>query len=631
LEGVHVNRPAFAPLLGLAVLAGLGGCYLDRLTGGGIETGNPQVVDGGGIETGNAGVVAGRIVDGSGAPVRHSPVTLSEVVLTPGGIASPRMYSVLTDSTGAYAFHDIPWGRFALYAPGRGETRMAALHSRIRHGSEQALLADLATSSVVRIQGRVIPAPGRGLGGILACIPGTHQCVAPGPDSVYTIGEAPQGTYELVFLDGGSAHYLGMEIKAGGFGTIHLRDVALGDSVPGSRVPYAFYDAEGIHGSRSVMPVEYPVGAEPSWYADKDFGSVGYTLLNDGRLDKVVAMDYLDQWPKRKEIAGEALAGGPDLAAPLAGFPVPVRLAAPDFDFGQALPDGRDLVVSDGKGRLLPHEIERWDAAAGKAEIWVRLDTLAARRDDRKIVLHWGRPEAFPMAGGAGVFRAENGFLGVWHLADRTGDNRVLDSRGRFHGFATPSMRPEWMDSVRAGEAVIAGGHRPGMSGTYIHVPHQPGLDEGTAFTISVWARSMHPMPRGEQTIASKSGPGEHEWRFRILHDGTLDLDFGNADGWPQGSFNTFAKVPNPEQWHHYAATFENGLIHMYIDGRRVDSWLKQGSVPNAVNRHGADLRIGGDGEPTRNWEGSLDEATYYHVAKPAEWIAMLFHSQRPR
>jgi hypothetical protein len=138
-------------------------------------------------------------------------------------------------------------------------------------------------------------------------------------------------------------------------------------------------------------------------------------------------------------------------------------------------------------------------------------------------------------------------------------------------------------------------------------------------------------MPRGEQTIASKSGPGKHEWRFRILQDGTLDLDFGNADGWPQGSFNTFTRVPNPDQWHHYAATFENGLIQMYIDGKRVDSWLKQGSVPDAVNRNGADLRIGGDGEPMRNWEGSVDEASYYNVAKSAEWIAMLYRTQRPR
>lgn len=647
-------RQAFsclAGLVGLAALGGLSGCILDQLSGGGIETGNPQVVEGGGIETGNAGVVAGRITDGSGEPVRHSQVALSEAVLTPTGINSPRVYTVLTDSNGAYVFNDVPWGRFALHLPGRGETRNAVLHTRIRHSGKPSLLADLSTAPVVRLQGRVIPAPGRSLEGILACIPGTYQCVAPGPDSVYTFNEAPQGSYEMVFLDSGSAHYMGMEIRARDFGAVHLRDVALGDSMPGPRVPYAFYDAEGIRHSLSVVPVEYPAGAEPAWYADKDFASVEYNLLNDGRLGEVVAVDFFDQWPMRMEIAGEALAGRSDMAAPLAGFPLPVRLAAADappspyawgpdsagagpsvlFDFAQARPDGGDLVVSDGKGRLLPHEIERWDPASGKAEIWVRLDTLAARMDDRRIVLHWGRPDAVPVAGGSGVFRAENGFLGVWHLADRTGDYRVLDSHGSFHGLATPSMRPEWMDSVRAGEAVIAGGHRLGMSGTYILVPQQPGLDVESAFTIAVWARSWHPTPRGEQTIASKSGPGQHEWRFRILQDGTLDLDFGNADGWPQGSYNTFTRVPNPDQWHLYAATFENGLIRMYIDGQRVDSWLKQGSVPTAVNRQGADLRIGSDGEQARNWQGSMDEASYYHVAKSADWIAMLYRTQRPR
>lgn len=624
-------RTLNASALALAATLGLSGCFLiDDVAGGGIETGNPELVDGGGIETGNAGVVVGRVRDEDGRPVGASEVGLSEIVLTPSGVTAPKVFTVLTDSTGGYSFAGVPHGRYALYVPGRGETRMAALQTRIRHAGKESKLSDLITRDVVRIEGRVLPAQGMNLEEVVACIPGTHLCTTPGPDSVYSFAEAPQGAYELVFLAGPSVHYLAMDIQAARFGTIHLRDVALGDSVMGTRVPYGFYDALRMHRSLSVMPVEYPSGAEPAWYAGKDFGSVSYHLLNDGLVGEITALDFFDQWKFRRELTGTSVAAGADLAAPLAGFPVPIRLTSADFDFSAARPDGGDLVVSDGNGRLLPHEIERWDAAAGKAEIWVRLDTLAALRADRKLVLHWGRAEAVPVAGGAGVFRAEDGFIGVWHLADRSLDNRVLDSRGKYHGYASESLRPDWKDSVRVGEAIIAGGHRLGSSGAYVHVPQQGGLDVSGSFTVSIWGRSWHSVPDHDQVLASKMAPNKEEWRLRILHDGTLDLEFGAAGGWAQGCVNSWNKVLRPDLWHLYTATFENGKVSLFVDGKEMASRVKQGSIPTSVNRFGSELRIGSDGDLTKNWEGTLDDFSYYSTAKSPIWVDMLFRTQRP-
>lgn len=615
-----------------AALGSLAGCdFLDSLSGGGIETGNTQVATGGDIETGNTGSLSGRVRDESGNGLAGAEVNLSQVVLTPSGATANRVYAALTDSTGGYVFPRLPQGRYALYAPGRGETPATAIHARIRHGGGDNLLADIVARSTVRLQGRVLPSPGTSLAEVVACIPGTHLCTVPGPDSVYTFAEAPQGLYELVFLAGQAAHYLAVEILAYRPGIVHLRDVALGDSAVGARLPYGFYDSERMHRSLSVMPVDYPPGFEPAWYQGKAFASVRYYLLNDGYAGEITTVNFFDLWTLRRELSGAEVADGPDLAAPLSGFPVPIRLTAANFDFGSARADGSDLVVSDGNGRLLPHEIERWDREAAKAEIWVRLDVLPALRADRKLVLHWGRPESVPVAGGAGVFRAEDGFIGVWHLADRSPDNRVAESRGLYPGYATESKRADWMDSVRVGEAVIAGGHRLGSSGAYVHVDRKPGLDVNRSFTVSVWGRSWHAVPDHDQVLAAKMDPGgNEEWRLRILEDGTLDLEFGTDAGWAQGCVNSWQKVPKPDQWHLYTATFDNGRVRLYVDGQETPSRVKWGNIPSTVNRHEANLRIGSDGDPVLNWEGTLDDFSYYNVAKSPAWIDLLYRTQRP-
>ncbi|HLP43053.1 MAG TPA: DUF2341 domain-containing protein, partial [Fibrobacteria bacterium] len=488
---------------------------------------------------------------------------------------------------------------------------------------------DLIVDGMIKLEGRVLPGPGMRVENLVACIPGAQVCVVPGADSVYTFPAAPQGAYEIVFLGGGAAHYLAMEVSARQLGTLHVRDVALGDSVPGARVPYVFYNTDRLDRSLSVMPVEYPAGLEPAWYAGKDFSSVSYLLLNDGHEGEVTAFSYFGQWRHSREIPSSHFTA-PSLATRLGGFPVLIRLRAPEFDFTQARSDGGDVIVSDGTGRLLPHEIERWDAAAGKAEIWVRLDSLPLLPAGRNLVLHWGRDEAVPLTGGAEVFRAENGFIGVWHLADRTPDNRVLDSRGRFHGLLTEGWRTELADSVRAGEAVIAGGHRPGFTGGHVHMDHQTGLDVTSAFTLSLWARLWPSDHDHDQVLAAKMGPNKHEWRFRVLEDGTLDLEFGGQGGKPVGNVTSVSPVQRTETWRLYSATFDNGTVRLFLDGEEVPARVRYGNIPTSVLPQAAELRLGSDGNPMKNWIGSLDDFSYYSVPKSPDWIRTLYRTQKP-
>ena len=56
-------------------------------------------------------------------------------------------------------------------------------------------------------------------------------------------------------------------------------------------------------------------------------------------------------------------------------FPLLVRLNKNYFDFSQAKSRGEDIRFS-ANGKPLAYQIERWDAAGGNADVWVRIPTI---------------------------------------------------------------------------------------------------------------------------------------------------------------------------------------------------------------------------------------------------------------
>jgi hypothetical protein len=589
-------------------------------------------VAGGGIETGNTGSLTGRVLTEAGRPVSNADLILAEVKLTPGGPVSLTERLATTDDSGRYTYDSLPEGRYAVYTPGDGS--LAAMLTRIHKPKGELRLPDMTARGTVTLVGRVVPPPGINVLEVSVCIPGLRLCAHPGADSVYTISPCPLGSYEAVILSGRSAQYVALDVRpsnagaAGGSDTAYIRDISLGETAEEGRLPYTFYPAEIEH-SFTGLPIAYPENAQPEWYGDKDFYSVRYFILNDGNMpQEALPRDYLAQWRYSSALQGGFVADAPDLSASLAGFPVPIRLTAPLFDFAQAAPGGADLAVSDGQGRLLPIEIESWDAAAGAAVIWVRLDSLAAKRADRNLVLHWGRSQPLPLSQGSGVFRADNGFVGVWHLAERGTGYKAFDARGVFNGFLMlmPDGDPA---AVRSGSGVLGGGYAFDTATGYVNVRQQPSLDVSTAFTVSVWAKTWSATPPREQVLACKWEPGAREWHFSVLPNGILELEFGNPPGQPPGLVNSYYPIANLDQWHHYAATYNAGTVHLYVDGREIPLRFANG-VPTEVPRLSADLHLGSDPDPGSSWKGSLDEFQYLSVAKSPEWISALYSTQRP-
>jgi hypothetical protein len=614
-----------------ALLAGaalLTACFFDA-----VDT-DDRVV-GGGIETGNTGSLTGRVLTEAGRPVSGADLILAEVKLTGDGPVSLSERLTATDDSGRYRFDSLPDGRYAVYAPGKGDGRVSALITRIHKLKGDMGLPDMTARGTVTLVGRILPIPGHDVRETMACIPGVALCARPGADSIYRISGAPIGSYEAVVFSGSSVQYVALDVRPsnaaanGGSDTAYIRDIAVGESAEDGRLPYYFYPTD-LDRSFTGLPVAYPDNALPAWYTAKAFDSVRYFILNDGNAFKEAQPeDYLAQWRYSSALQGPFVADAPDLDRPLAGFPVPIRLSAPRFDFSMAAPDGSDLAVSDGKGRLLPIEIESWDAAEGKAVIWVRLDSLAARKSDRSLVLHWGRVQPLPLSRGSGVFRADDGFVGVWHLAERGEGFKALDARGVFTGYLMGIGETD-PARVRSGQGALAGSYAFDTTNGYVNVRQQPSLDVSRTFTIALWGKALKADPDREQVLVSKWEPNAREWHFSVLPNGMLELEFGDGMGQIQGNVNSTVAVGDMSQWHHYAATYSNGTIHLYLDGKEIPLRTASGSIPRNVHLFESDIHIGSDQNPEISWKGDLDEFEYYSTDKPADWIASMYATQKP-
>lgn len=127
-----------------------------------------------------------------------------------------------------------------------------------------------------------------------------------------------------------------------------------------------------------------------------------YTM-NVGRLaDPNVAAEEPETWRYSRWILVDSLVS--EWMRPLSDpTVVTLELDSSNFDFSEAMPDGRDLRVLDEQGNLLSFQRARWDADVKKAVIRIRIGTSGMDSSTR-LELRWGRPGAID-PGSAGLWK----------------------------------------------------------------------------------------------------------------------------------------------------------------------------------------------------------------------------------
>lgn len=303
---------------------------------------------------------------------------------------------------------------------------------------------------------------------------------------------------------------------------------------------------------------------------------------------------------------------GADVAENVAGFPLLVRLDASNFDFPAA--DTSTLTFRKPDGRILPHEVERWDRAAAQAEVWVGMDTVHGNSALQELHIRWGDAGGMPVSGSFEVFPSQDGFQGAWHLGESEGARRDATGNGR-------DGIPRGTDGDEQIQGMIGWAHTfDGMDDVLdvgvINIPR--------SITLSAWIR-WEGAQAGELggIIRKAAGPDRVLPAYGLRHGSGPAPTFDISD---TGASLSRPLEPLPAgEWALVHGTYDGLRIIGYVNGRQVastvaslDGNLVQNSLPTLIGAAGP----GG-------FAGGVDEVRVESVARSPAWIKLCFESQR--
>ncbi len=102
-----------------------------------------------------------------------------------------------------------------------------------------------------------------------------------------------------------------------------------------------------------------------------------------------------------------------------------------------------------------------------------------------------------------------------------------------------------------------------------------------------------------------------------ISKAGSYSLKANLSGSMVQGLINDSsltAKVSTPDQWHHYAMTYDSSKLSLYLDGRLVNSTALSGPIATNSNP----LRIG------EEFSGTLEEVRIYNQSMSESQVESL-------
>jgi hypothetical protein len=521
---------------------------------------------------GNSGSETTNGLTGTVRDLEGRPIPGARVRLLTGDynpVESPAPPTTTTGAKGAYAFSDVAPGAYNLE------------------------VSDSAHGALALVPGVVVPSEGSGVADGTLGKPGRLDA---------RVGDfVGEGETGYVYIPGTGA-YVALDDSARASGTAEL-----------PQVPVGRYDA--------LLLIVKDGGDRRSITLAHDFEVLSETTS---------AAEPFQTWKYSRDIVFDAKAMG--VSGTVAGFPLLVRLTGANFDFAQAQPNGQDVRFADGDGKALPYQIERWDADAKRAELWVRLDTV--RAESRRIVMRWGRAGASAAPPGPAVFASEAGFASVYHL-----DEAANDDPGGYRD-ATPSANHATAAELNPGAQV------PGIIGTATAFAGGPlslkgtltagvpkGFGGNAGWTVSFWIRCDLVPQR--QNILDFGKPGTQTDVHFLVHADTM-AQFGAFDG---GASRTdpapwqeyFRIAPIVGRWAYVATVYDadKATLATYVDGALADSIT---TSPMAVDSLGG-LRIGRQ-LPTHPqdspFNGVLDEIRF--IARPlsGDRIKLDYATQKP-
>ncbi len=290
-----------------------------------------------------------------------------------------------------------------------------------------------------------------------------------------------------------------------------------------------------------------------------------------------------------------------------------------------------DIRFVKSDGTPLPYEIERWDPADQRAEVWVLVDTVYGNRSDQYITMYWGNPDAKNGSIQGTVFNLSNGFAGVWHLSESSGTRAADASSNGFHG----TYKGGLPRSAGCPMGVCQNITKPDSDYVDMGDVLNTGLQN---ISIGVWIKRASFVTPQAVIAKTKGDLPSKEYGFLLSIDPADAPHFSMASGgarWgDDGAFDMAGNcaVADTTTWHYVFAVIDrtgNSKCRMYIDG--VDRTgniggdvTKVATVANTFN-----LRIGTESDNNYSYLGSIAEVTIAFKVRSADWVKLSYMNRK--
>jgi len=352
------------------------------------------------------------------------------------------------------------------------------------------------------------------------------------------------------------------------------------------------------------------------------------------------AEDYTT-WTGTREIVVNTTATGADVREAVYNVPILIRLGPEHAAiFAGSKSDGSDIrFVTPGiesyanTPQRLQHQIERWDRANQKAEIWVRFPVIQGNSRENRVLLRWGNPSAADSSKPDSVFNESEGMLGAWHLG---ADSAYFDRANSVNSgnAATPKGNTGRIniasiegvigraDSLRGnghGGGGFVGDHfdlGAGFSNTY------------NAVFLSAWVKpSASTAAKSSAIVSLSNGLGVSNIALNHLNgkqlSGATSNDTGQTSHLVSGS-----SLLASNEWQHVVYTANENEQVLYRNGVVV-ARIDDNTGVSGIGRNTTFIgRSSWDTDPTLG--GGVDEVVIAGVYRDSNWIKLAYQTQRP-
>jgi hypothetical protein len=383
--------------------------------------------------------------------------------------------------------------------------------------------------------------------------------------------------------------------------------------LPGTDIVHRITVAE-IESPLAVLDSLPPGRLPPVYWSPSKTDTIGVRLTDslDVVADSTSDWSVFAAWAHHGTWRINTSGTGAGTSAAVAEFPMLVRLTAAEFDFGEAAVDGRDIRFSDPDGSELHFQVERWDAAAGLAEIWVRIPKVDGASERDAFLMHWGNAEAESHSSGPTVFSPANAFAAVLHLDEKG------NSRDGGYADATGSGRSGTgiaLADSGAGEGAVGPGQT--LDGVRQWIRVEGNFPEGNApRSLSVWGKAINPAARSYLAVYGSAND--------LATYGAWD-NFGKWMVWHWGNGNDLESSAAVDSgWHQVTLDYDGVTSRIYLDGALA------GSAEENLATTPTGFVIGNEPAGGYPWQGDVDEVEVSAVSRSVDWIKLSFASQRP-